>query len=243
MKILLISMLALLLVVAMCNAGKRGNSSGHKHKDSKNKPGSNSVSTSKENRGSGSNKNKDSGSDSDKNKDSGSDSDKNKDSGSSSSSSSSGSSSRSDSDSGEQEEIITGPLCDCMDFKFFSNKKSWFDAKASCEDNLGRLAIVTNEELQAMIENQLQSNTLESGLWVGLSDVDIESEFIWDDGTKICYSNWADWAPATDGNDTDCVMIRGDNYQWQDADCYEPRGYICEFPALDCPTDCISCSV
>nr|XP_006816225.1 PREDICTED: uncharacterized threonine-rich GPI-anchored glycoprotein PJ4664.02-like [Saccoglossus kowalevskii] len=233
MKILLISMLALLLVVAMCNAGKRGNSSGHKHKDSKNKPGSNSVSTSKENRGSGSNKNKDSGSDSDKNKDSGSDSDKNKDSGSSSSSSSSGSSSRSDSDSGEQEEIITGPLCDCMDFKFFSNKKSWFDAKASCEDNLGRLAIVTNEELQAMIENQLQSNTLESGLWVGLSDVDIESEFIWDDGTKICYSNWADWAPATDGNDTDCVMIRGDNYQWQDADCYEPRGYICEFPALD----------
>ena len=72
--------------------------------------------------------------------------------------------------------------------------------------------------------------------WIGLSDIAYEDNWMWSDGTWLTgYTNWGNDQPNNHDGNQDCVEIRKGGYyghtydgQWQDQDCSDSQGYICE---------------
>ena len=85
--------------------------------------------------------------------------------------------------------------------------------------------------------------------WVGLSDQESESEWIWTDGSPLGnFTNWGGSNPDNSNGNQNCGHIlkgsfgliipygqylrwysfRGYNGEWNDLECYMQLGYICE---------------
>ena len=96
----------------------------------------------------------------------------------------------------------------------------------------------------------LEMRNISSGLnvWIGLTR--IGDDIAWWDGTRVAYTNWGS-SPYNDL--APCIrMRRRRSYEWNDEDCFDDQGYICEFEnakgtynyclvELDVPTDLPPC--
>ncbi|XP_070555022.1 CD209 antigen-like protein E [Ptychodera flava] len=102
------------------------------------------------------------------------------------------------------------------------------------------LAVISDEDTYLAVTEELRKHRpLSTAFWIGLSDLDSDGEFVWEDGTVLknrCFSVWEDGQPSTE----DCVLLKR-NFQWKTQKCSRKRGYICQLPVADCPTDCTSC--
>ncbi|XP_070581707.1 perlucin-like protein [Ptychodera flava] len=126
-------------------------------------------------------------------------------------------------------------------------------AEKVCADRGGRLANLNTKEIDDCVRDFISDNNLDEppcinkpqwGFFIGLTDVDNEGTFVWNNGIEICGSTYSNWAPREPNNNTrkdpngqDCVQLWyrfGNNGKWDDEYCNcRPKGFVCEIP-----TDC-----
>lgn len=67
-----------------------------------------------------------------------------------------------------------------------------------------------------------------SKIWIGLTDIDKESTFVWVDGTSSDYRNWYEASePNNYGGNEDCVHIRNGD-KWYDDRCNQLFPFLCK---------------
>ncbi|XP_067107531.1 macrophage mannose receptor 1 [Osmerus mordax] len=125
----------------------------------------------------------------------------------------------------------------CYQFNMESNKKTWHDARDYCINHGGNLASILSEKEQAFITTQM--NRYPYDMWIGLNDVNWEMRFLWTEGKKLSYTNWAKGHPVSmpEGRYSfdstfDCTVLVGSNFKqtglWKVEDCSIPQGFICK---------------
>jgi hypothetical protein len=106
----------------------------------------------------------------------------------------------------------------------------WPAARAQCAKRYGGDLVVIDdyEELDGLL---LRLGLLGGDWWIGLSDIAVEGEYVWRDGTPLTIEYWQSGQPGDGTSDRDCVeMQNASALQWRDANCAEEGGAICEFP-------------
>jgi len=105
------------------------------------------------------------------------------------------------------------------------DKALWPDAKKTCQNFGGTLAVISSAEENEYLANIL---TIQSA-YIGLSDARSES-YQWCDGTPLGYTNWYPGQPNNYNNNQDyCEMLS--NGQWNDQYNDKALEYIMEIPS------------
>ncbi|KAK0043299.1 snaclec salmorin subunit A-like isoform X1 [Biomphalaria pfeifferi] len=127
----------------------------------------------------------------------------------------------------------------CYQFPL-SYSRTHSEAKQNCESQGGTLALVKTQDVQNFLFTTLTNDFRDyfDKVWIGLSDMDKEKEFKWDDGAPLTYSNWGHL--STHDID-DCVLmdLRNDG-KWTEYACdqspflifftqNEKHPYICQY--------------
>ncbi|XP_071962907.1 macrophage mannose receptor 1-like [Antedon mediterranea] len=107
-------------------------------------------------------------------------------------------------------------------YKFESRRRSWPDARSNCLELGANLVVVRNKA-----ENDFLYN-MGSDLWIGLSDVERESDFTWVSTECSQYDNFEVAEPNNDGGIEDCVELYTTSGKWNDIPCNSTRAYVCE---------------
>ena len=111
-------------------------------------------------------------------------------------------------------------------YEYFSDNVSWQTAKTVCEKKGGHLVVIDDEEENAFV-------TLLSGgnIWLGITDIADESEWITVTGNPISYSNWAQNQP----DNSSLYEHYGEMYtdgRWNDNRNYRVKGFVCEYDTI-----------
>ncbi|XP_010742418.3 macrophage mannose receptor 1 [Larimichthys crocea] len=119
-----------------------------------------------------------------------------------------------------------------------NDKKNWQDARSYCVNQGGNLVSILNEKEQAFLTTQMVRYN--DDLWTGMNDVNWEMRFVWTDGKRISYTNWAKGHPSSvpEGlysfmtEKFDCVIMVGTTPKitglWKVDDCDTKHGFICK---------------
>ncbi|KAK7161105.1 hypothetical protein R3I94_003936 [Phoxinus phoxinus] len=120
-----------------------------------------------------------------------------------------------------------GYLCS-LDGFFMSNKPmSWSESRQFCRDRGADLVIINTEEKQRCI------TSFKERVWIGLSDIENESNLKWVDNSTLKQGFWTEGEPNDEHGDEDCVEIwsscsSSNLNNWNDLPCSEKRKGICE---------------
>ncbi|XP_075877945.1 macrophage mannose receptor 1-like [Nelusetta ayraudi] len=104
--------------------------------------------------------------------------------------------------------------------------QTWFNAQKECRKEEGDLVSIRNVEDQSFVISQLGYASTDE-LWIGLNDIRTEGLFDWGDHSTVSYTSWTYGKPTVSINTEDCVLITGENGNWQDRTCDERHGFIC----------------
>ena len=63
--------------------------------------------------------------------------------------------------------------------------------------------------------------------WIGINDVSSEGTFKWSDGSALHFTDWATGEPNNVQNQDCGQLCKDKNFQWDDADCFATKRYIC----------------
>uniref|UniRef100_A0A8D2KWQ0 C-type lectin domain-containing protein n=1 Tax=Varanus komodoensis TaxID=61221 RepID=A0A8D2KWQ0_VARKO len=113
-------------------------------------------------------------------------------------------------------------------YYFGIQKVNWHAAQSHCEEQNSKLVVIHDEPKQ----NFIQSQTRDERYWIGLSDVNVEGEWKWIDGTdyRTSYKKWRSGEPNVHGDHgEDCAQIHIAG-EWNDVQCNYKSFYICEKP-------------
>ena len=66
-------------------------------------------------------------------------------------------------------------------------------------------------------------------VFVGFSDSDVETTFVWVDGSSVKYTNWEAGEPDDDYGMGDCVIVIGTTGKWNDTPCIMWYEFMCKF--------------
>ncbi|XP_048245682.1 hepatic lectin-like [Haliotis rufescens] len=130
--------------------------------------------------------------------------------------------------SGRQELRLEG-LC----FKFEADTlRSWRDAEIDCQSDHGHLVKLDSSAKNELIVKFAQELRLEVGKLVGFNigakDGDENGHWTWYDNTPVSSPKWGPNEPSGDGY---CAQIlSAHSYRWNDVNCSDSWGYICEIP-------------
>ncbi|XP_071959907.1 uncharacterized protein [Antedon mediterranea] len=114
-------------------------------------------------------------------------------------------------------------------YKFEATKRSWSDARSNCTALGAYLVVVRNQE-----ENELiyANNPTTGNLWIGLSDIESETDFTWVSTECSQYKNFGKGEPNNHkpGEGEDCVEVdyTKSTDTWNDGPCYRLNAYVCE---------------
>ncbi|XP_072234626.1 macrophage mannose receptor 1 [Leuresthes tenuis] len=121
-------------------------------------------------------------------------------------------------------------------YKFIKETKNWHDARKHCQQEGGNLLSIDSENEQVFLTTQLL--LYNNDLWIGMNDVNWEMHFVWTDGKRISYTNWAKGHPSSGPRGQyftelyDCVIMVGSvikqKGQWKVDDCSSNHGFICK---------------
>lgn len=120
----------------------------------------------------------------------------------------------------------------------FTDTKTWFQAKRTCENEGGYLITITSEDEMNFVWKKFGSLYTETwkGPWIGMSDAFEEGDWQWVNGESgvvgqdMTYSNWYVGEPDDCCGGQDCASIAGGHwgYKWNDNKCHYLLPFICE---------------
>lgn len=111
---------------------------------------------------------------------------------------------------------------------------SWPEADVYCrKTEWGNLLSITEGVDSFKILQMIQMLRYYFGfekLWIGSNDIVRENEFIWSDGQRFNYTNWAPGEPSGihNGYNEDCIVINSLEGKWSDEYCLNAYPYICK---------------
>ena len=115
------------------------------------------------------------------------------------------------------------------DFIFCDDPVAWSKARLKCRALGGDLAILDDGELSRWAWAHGRE-VRDASWWAGKSDLEIEGEWRWVDGTRGEYDGWGRGQPDDWEGREDCLELpswdRGG--RWNDADCATESPYVCE---------------
>jgi len=128
------------------------------------------------------------------------------------------------------------PECpECVDFEapggvvvdLCFRPRPWHEARGYCQQQGGELVSIHDPETaEVLMWAPIDLLGVEE-VWIGLSDSEVEGDFVWSDGSPLDFVAWFEEGPAQgpDGEGRDCVLSRPGG--WVDIFCEEPRPFIC----------------
>ncbi|KAK7478141.1 hypothetical protein BaRGS_00030588, partial [Batillaria attramentaria] len=117
-------------------------------------------------------------------------------------------------------------------------------AQRSCSAINGRLAVITDNATQTFLHTTMLYQYKHRGpVWIGLTNTGHRTEYVWDSGTNLGFSNWAPNQPAD--LDNGCVAMETNlDGQWMVFPCHmDPYAdisypFACEFPLSSACRQC-----
>lgn len=119
-------------------------------------------------------------------------------------------------------------------YMLFQTPQSWTSARDLCAALGGTLATVESQAEQDIV-GPLSANygAAPPDLWLGATDVAVETQWTWVNGVVATFTKWRDGEPNNNGGEgvpENCMVIEGDNpaKEWDDRKCDDAFAYICE---------------
>ncbi|XP_070537296.1 L-selectin-like [Ptychodera flava] len=141
-------------------------------------------------------------------------------------------------------------LCDCVEYTFHHEAKSWDGAQDSCVSQGGMLAVVPDESTHQALLDYITNNGFDSlvnrGYWIGLHYDN--GNYTWtNDDQLISNCHFETWVPGEPNRKKnrrfgtqECIqMWKSNNYDWDDDFCAKAKQYICM--NYMCPDGCSEC--
>ncbi|XP_018957371.1 CD209 antigen-like protein C [Cyprinus carpio] len=122
----------------------------------------------------------------------------------------------------KQRQNMDGWVCYQSSLYFISfEMKNWDESRSYCLKKGADLIIINSSEEQDFIE-RVPGDT---GVWIGLSDRDVEDTWKWVDGSKMTFRLWR--SPEPNGyTKENCVLAYASG--WIDHGCHKEFKWICE---------------
>ncbi|KAE8631901.1 hypothetical protein XENTR_v10001351 [Xenopus tropicalis] len=114
-------------------------------------------------------------------------------------------------------------------YYFSKEQLAWEQSKNACESRDSNLLIINSLDEQKFITKNRKCGNF----WMGLNDLQKESEFRWVDGSAVEVRYWSKWQPDNYRDAEHCATI-GDigcainDENWNDDRCENPYLYVCE---------------
>ncbi|KAA0712403.1 hypothetical protein E1301_Tti018231 [Triplophysa tibetana] len=110
-------------------------------------------------------------------------------------------------------------------FKFFPQAVDWVVAEKNCQSLDGNLASVRRPQQNDFLLSLIPVNTR---VWIGGHDGEMENQWLYSDGTRFIYTNWCNSQPDNFRASEHCLELSyTDNRCWNDESCSTTLGYIC----------------
>uniref|UniRef100_G3N750 C-type lectin domain-containing protein n=1 Tax=Gasterosteus aculeatus aculeatus TaxID=481459 RepID=G3N750_GASAC len=114
-------------------------------------------------------------------------------------------------------------------FRFIPREMTWGKAEKNCLSLGGHLASVHSVLEYHDIQKAIISSSFHHpSTWIGGSDAQEENQWIWSDGTRFDYTNWANGEPNNLRGHQNCIQMNfGDAKAWDDVQCWTKLPSIC----------------
>ncbi|GIY52804.1 secretory phospholipase A2 receptor [Caerostris darwini] len=129
-----------------------------------------------------------------------------------------------------------GDMCYRLGGKKRSGMLTWEKAEEYCrEEHNGNLVTVHSQELQDFLTAFLMQSA-QYRVWIGLHDRINETDYKWEDGSPVNYTNWEPSEPSGPSNEKeDCTEMMywssrplGKPGMWNDISCDRETQFICQ---------------
>ncbi|XP_019622113.1 PREDICTED: uncharacterized protein LOC109468301 [Branchiostoma belcheri] len=118
-------------------------------------------------------------------------------------------------------------------YKSFTEEKTRDEARQACAADGGVLAMPRDSATNTFLANLA---VVVWGRWFGLTDVNNGGQWVFEDGQNLTssgYSNWLPGEPRPDYGKGGCVGFWEDGSFWDEKDCSNLRGFICQLQLQD----------
>ena len=127
--------------------------------------------------------------------------------------------------------VSSGLSAQC--YKFFPKGFDYNASKSDCEEMGGSLAMPKSKQENDQVAWAVRKVSQSYLVWIGLTDIEKEREFVWDDGTSLQgWNNWGPGEPTPYGKYFDCVMLYSSG-EWINLKCVNNgkfNGHVCQVP-------------
>ncbi|XP_070566541.1 uncharacterized protein [Ptychodera flava] len=137
--------------------------------------------------------------------------------------------------------VLTMP---CRVYRIHTELKTFYEAKSICQANNGQDAQMAkipsstvNEALFALFASSMSENA-----YFGARDKLTEEIWLYEDGSEVCFQDWAFFRPVTDPTANCATFTLNVGGHWLDDSCLTPRPFICQFTETDdcAPEPCLN---
>ncbi|KAK9976638.1 hypothetical protein ABG768_021843 [Culter alburnus] len=115
----------------------------------------------------------------------------------------------------------TGYIYQSSLYYISSEKKNWTESRRYCTERGADLIIINNREEQEFVK-KISGN---AGVWIGLTDSDVEGRWKWVDGSTLNSGIWANGEPNGYKREN-CALLYSSG--WYDYSCNDAFKCICE---------------
>ena len=128
-------------------------------------------------------------------------------------------------------------ICECIEERFDGHSYylcpetvTWFEGRDRCLEWGMDLVILETAEENDWLTTHL-GMPFGPRWWFGLSDLEVEGDWRWVDGSPLEFSSWHNAEPNDYGGNEDCGQLYlWDDNTWNDGQCEGSNGFICEAP-------------